>query len=285
MKIVQFTIVLSLLFPNTLVGQRNILLNPEKENEVFKIVEEMPRFPGCEDLPTQAEKKSCADSKMLQYIYSNLKYPEEAIEKDVVGQVVLQFMIETDGFISDINIKREIGYGCGQAAIDVIESMNTLEEGWRPGYHRGKAVRVLYTLPIKFDVRNVSFEIGYSNDSIYQNIEDMPFFPSCPSEKNRKRRRSCGEAAMLQFVYKNIKTPLGAYDDTESRRVRAFFVVEKNGSISNIEVSGDTDNGVGEMVVEVIEKMNEMEDKWIPGSVDGQNVRTQYNLPINMRKE
>ncbi|HMU04551.1 MAG TPA: energy transducer TonB [Saprospiraceae bacterium] len=152
-KFMQFTIILTLIFSNTLMGQGSILSNSEQENLVFKVVEEMPRFPGCEDLETQAEKKKCADAKMLEYIYSNLVYPSEAIEKNVVGQVVLQFMIEIDGSISEIKIGREIGYGCGQAAVDVIESMTKMGKVWRPGHQRGKPVRVLYTLPIKFDTQ------------------------------------------------------------------------------------------------------------------------------------
>ena len=55
--------------------------------------------------------------------------------------------------ISEIKIMREIGFGCGQAAVNVIESMNTLGKTWRPGHQRGKPVRVLYTLPIKFDTQ------------------------------------------------------------------------------------------------------------------------------------
>ncbi len=153
MRYIKFTIILTLIFSNSLMGQGNILSNSEKENEVFKVVEEMPRFPGCEDLETQAEKKKCADAKMLDYIYANLVYPAEAIEKNVAGMVVLQFMIETNGSISEIKIGREIGFGCGQAAVNVIESMNTTGKLWRPGYQRGKPVRILYTLPIKFETQ------------------------------------------------------------------------------------------------------------------------------------
>ena len=125
------------------------------DGELYKVVEQMPRFPGCEgeDLETEAEKKSCADAKMLDYIYTNLVYPAEAFEKKVNGGLVIQFVIETDGYISEINVVRGIGYGCDQAAIDIIESMNTLGEAWRPGHQRGKPVRVLYTLPIKFDTQ------------------------------------------------------------------------------------------------------------------------------------
>jgi len=121
------------------------------DGELYKVVEEMPRFPGCEDLETEAEKKSCADANMLDYIYTNLVYPAEAIEKKVNGGLVIQFVIETDGYISEINVVRGLGYGCDQAAINIIESMNTLGEAWRPGYQRGKPVRVIFTLPIKFD--------------------------------------------------------------------------------------------------------------------------------------
>jgi Gram-negative bacterial TonB protein C-terminal len=268
------------------------------KDEVYKVVQFMPRFPGCEDLLTQEEKKKCSDSKMLKYIYGNLQYSEEAINKKVNNNLVVQFIIETDGYITDINVRRDFGYGCGQSARDVVESMNHMEEPWIAGSHFGRKVRVMYTLPIKFDVSNrdgfdyendvvdtVSIGINNNKEYIYQTIEDMPFFPACPNEKNRKLRRSCGDAAMLQFVYKNIKTPLGSFDDTDSRRIRAFFVVEKDGSITNINVTGDTDNGVGDMVVAVIEKMNEMKERWIPGNVTGQNVRTQYELPINFRKE
>ncbi|HLO53258.1 MAG TPA: energy transducer TonB [Saprospiraceae bacterium] len=123
----------------------------EKGFEIFKVVQEMPRFPGCEDLETEAEKKSCADTKMRDYIYNNIVYPPEAIENKVNGNVVVQFVIEKDGFISEINVVRSMGYGCDQAAIDVVESMNSMEEPWRPGYQREKPVRVIYTLPIKFD--------------------------------------------------------------------------------------------------------------------------------------
>lgn len=151
MKLIQLTIILTLIFSTALMGQGSILSNSEKENEVFNVVEEIPRFPGCEEIKTEAKKKSCSDAALLDYIYTNLEHPEEAVEKKINGNVVMQFMIETDGFVSGIKVVRSLGYGCDQAAIDIIESMNSLEEAWRPGHQRGNPVRVLYTLPIKFD--------------------------------------------------------------------------------------------------------------------------------------
>ena len=120
------------------------------EEEIFKVVEQMPRFPGCEDKATEAEKKSCADAAMLQYIYKNLKYPAIARENGVEGGVVLQFVVEKDGSIGEVKIVRDIGAGCGAAAESVILGMNNMGKKWTPGKQRGRPVKVLYTLPVKF---------------------------------------------------------------------------------------------------------------------------------------
>lgn len=120
------------------------------DDEIFKVVEQMPRFPGCEDKATEKEKDDCAKQKMLEYIYKNLKYPAIARENGVEGQVVLQFVVDKDGSIADVKIVRDIGAGCGAAAEAIVQGMNTMGKKWTPGKQRGRPVRVLYTLPVKF---------------------------------------------------------------------------------------------------------------------------------------
>ncbi|HMT54152.1 MAG: TonB family protein [Saprospiraceae bacterium] len=120
------------------------------EEEIFKVVEQMPRFPGCEDKGTEKEKEDCAKTKMLEYIYKNLKYPAIARENGVEGQVVLQFVVDKDGSITDTKIVRDIGAGCGEAASTAVTGMNNMGKKWIPGKQRGRPVRVLYTLPVKF---------------------------------------------------------------------------------------------------------------------------------------
>jgi len=119
---------------------------------LFKVVEEMPRFPGCEDLP-QAERKACADKKMLQFIYQHINYPAIARENDVEGMVVVRFVVEKDGSISNTEIVRDIGAQCGREAQRVVELMNEQGIRWRPGMQRGRAVRVQFNLPVKFELR------------------------------------------------------------------------------------------------------------------------------------
>ena len=90
---------------------------------------------------------------MLQYIYKHLKYPAIARENGVEGMAVLQFVVSESGAVTDIQVKRDPGAGCGDAAQKVVQGMNNLPQKWTPGKQRGRPVKVLYTLPVKFKLR------------------------------------------------------------------------------------------------------------------------------------
>lgn len=105
------------------------------DDEVFVVVEEQAEFPGGLD-------------SMYAYIHKNLKYPEKAKAEGIEGRVFVQFVIEKDGSISNILIKRAIGGGCEEAAVEMIKNMPK----WKPGKQRGKPVRFQFVLPIKFEL-------------------------------------------------------------------------------------------------------------------------------------
>ncbi len=123
---------------------------PPKEEEIFQIVEQMPRFPGCEDKSTKAEKEKCSQQKLMEYIYANLKYPSIARENGIEGRAVIRFVVDKHGKVSDVKILRDIGGGCGEAAAKVIKSMNNMPKKWVPGRQGGRKVKVYYTLPVIF---------------------------------------------------------------------------------------------------------------------------------------
>ncbi len=125
---------------------------PEPEvEEIFKIVEQKPRFPGCEDMSgSNAEKQKCAEEKMVKFIYSNIKYPTIAKENGIEGKVYIQFVVGKTGMIEDAKIMKDIGGKCGDEALRVVELMNNMPQKWTPGKQRGRAVKVLYTLPVIF---------------------------------------------------------------------------------------------------------------------------------------
>lgn len=118
--------------------------------EIFKVVEEMPRFPGCEHLATIDERRICADQQMLQFIYDNIEYPGIARENGIEGTVVVRFVVDTDGKISNAEVVRDIGGRCGEEALRVVNLMNSMPQRWAPGRQRGKPVRVWFNLPVKF---------------------------------------------------------------------------------------------------------------------------------------
>ncbi len=117
-------------------------------------VEIMPRFPGCEDMDSDdAQKKRCADQKMLEFVYKRLKYPELARENGVEGMVVTQFVVLENGDIGSVKVVRDPGAKLGNSGRWVVNRMNYLCDPWSPGIQGGKAVKVLYTMPIKFKLQ------------------------------------------------------------------------------------------------------------------------------------
>jgi protein TonB len=123
-------------------------VKPEINNFFGSIVEEMPRFPGCEMIADKAERKSCSQRKMLEYVYNEIKYP--AMAGCFEGTVVIRFYVNEKGEIEDTRILKDIGGGFGEEALRVVNTMKDLPERWIPGTQRGKKVKVAYNLPVKF---------------------------------------------------------------------------------------------------------------------------------------
>ncbi len=103
--------------------------------EVFSMVEEMPEFPGGEEA-------------MLQYIADNLKYPGRARRQKVEGRVVIRFVIDEEGNVTNVEAVKSLHPDCDKAALKVVKNMPR----WKPGRQKGKPVRVFYMLPIRFQL-------------------------------------------------------------------------------------------------------------------------------------
>lgn len=103
------------------------------EQEIFLVVEEQPDFPG-------------GDAARIRYFNENINYPVEARELNIQGTVYIGFIVEPDGSISNISLLRGIGGGCDEEALRVVAAMPR----WKPGKQRNQAVRVKFTLPVRF---------------------------------------------------------------------------------------------------------------------------------------
>jgi len=103
------------------------------KGQVFFVVEEMPEFPG-------------GVSALRQYITNSVDYPVVAQEKGIQGKVYVTFIVSKDGTVTDARIARGVDPALDREALRVVYSLPK----WKPGYQRGKAVNVSYTVPINF---------------------------------------------------------------------------------------------------------------------------------------
>ena len=109
----------------TVVSQTN--------QKVFDTVEQMPEYPG-------------GMQAMIAFLQTNMKYPEDAAKQKVEGRVMVQFIVETDGSVSDVHVAKQVFPSLDAEAIRVVQAMPK----WTPGKEKGQVVRVKYNLPIVF---------------------------------------------------------------------------------------------------------------------------------------
>ncbi|MXV15370.1 energy transducer TonB [Hufsiella ginkgonis] len=105
----------------------------EGDKEIFRTAEVNPQFPGGQEA-------------FAKFIRKNLHYPPAAVEAGINGKVIVSFVVERDGSISNVQLMRGIGYGCDQEAIRVLKKV----PNWIPGEQNGRKVRVMYTVPLNF---------------------------------------------------------------------------------------------------------------------------------------
>lgn len=106
---------------------------------------------------------------MLSYIQQNLKYPEGAKEQEIQGRVIVQFTIEKDGTVSDVNVVKSVDPLVDAEVVRIVSDM----PAWKPGMHEGKPVRVSYSIPIRFrlqappkDIILVKYTIGQDGKKV-----------------------------------------------------------------------------------------------------------------------
>ena len=115
-------------------------------SHVYEIVEVMPRFAGCEE--AVKDSIDCTFAKVVSYIKTNLKYPEEALKNKVQGQVVAEFVVDKTGMVSDAVIKQGLGSGCDEETLRILKAM----PAWSPGMQDGQPVFVKMKLPVVFQM-------------------------------------------------------------------------------------------------------------------------------------
>ena len=116
-----------------------------KEPDVYEIVDEMPRFAGC-DSTSGNEAQQCTFKKLIEYIQADMKYPAAAKEENVEGVVMTSFIVDREGKITDAEVIDSLCESCDKEALRLVNAMPT----WLPGKNNGTAVKVKMKLPFQF---------------------------------------------------------------------------------------------------------------------------------------
>ena len=105
----------------------------EKNPEFFDVVEQMPEFPG-------------GSAALIEYLSKNIRYPKAAMEADVQGRVIVNFVVLKDGSIGETKVVKTVSPELDEEALRCVQSMPK----WKPGMQKGQPVNVKYTMPINF---------------------------------------------------------------------------------------------------------------------------------------
>lgn len=134
MKKVLFVLALLLSAHTAMHAQSN--QNTERnasDEKIFDVVEQPPSFPG-------------GQAALMSYLSKSVKYPQEAMEDNVQGRVIVGFIVEKDGSVSNAKIIRGVDSALDKEAIRIVMSMPK----WTPGRQNGRNVRTKYNVPVNF---------------------------------------------------------------------------------------------------------------------------------------
>lgn len=211
---------------------------------------------------------------MSQFIADHLQYPENAKKDSIQGKVFVSFNVEKDGTLTDIKVIRSVSPELDHEACRLVNSMPK----WIPAIKDGVPTSARYVLPVKFSLGDTVEQLEKPNSTnrpktqkgdkpvLPDSIDAMPAFPG-------------GGSALFTFLSRNIKYPVLAEEKGIQGRVIVGFVVDVDGSLSDIKIKRSVDPALDKESLRVINNL----PRWIPGKIDGIPVRVEYTLPVTFR--
>ena len=233
-----------------------------KEN-IFVDYESQPSFRG-------------GDVAMVKFLQENVVYPPEAVKDSVQGKVIVQFLIDSLGYVGDVKVVRSVQEDLDAEAVRVVKMMPRFS----PARWFGKCVSYRYILPVTFTLTDGSdlsansvefgpyLQSGFASDEdyCYEEPDVLPEFPG-------------GLEALMNYLGDHIKYPKMAEKNNVQGRVVVRFVVQKTGKVGKVEVLESVDDDLAEEAVRVVKKLPD----FTPGLVNDEPVNVWFTLPINFK--
>ena len=230
------------------------------DNKIFDKVETPPHFPG-------------GDTAWRRYLQRNINalVPVDSGAPAGIYKVIVQFIVNENGQISEIKSITNHGYGMEKEAIRIIED----GPGWVPAMQNGHIVRAYVQQPITFQVTEEDDQVN-TNNNVLDKIYIPPSFPG-------------GEVAFEKYIrlkQKKVKIPLQNPKVTKGLRNIAItlpvsFTVNTDGSVSDIKTSSTDKVGLGDHAIELIKNS----PRWIPAFQNGKPIKATKQQPVKFVAE
>jgi protein TonB len=205
------------------------------------------------------------------YLADKMNYPTNALRSGIQGVVEVTFVVEKTGATSNWEVKKSLSPECDAEALRLIKA----GPRWKPAEHRGGIVRQRVTVPITFQIpagSEGSTATAASGTSAPPATADGPQTVT-PDEPARPEG---GTDAFFEWVQKNQKYPAQALQRKIQGKVMMEFVIEKDGSLTNIKPIKRLGSGLDEEAIRLIKAS----PKWHPATYKGQPMRQKMVLPI-----
>lgn len=235
----------------------------ETEEPPFIVAETMPSFEGGDLL------------KFREWLQSEVRYPAEALKQRIEGRVVCSFVIERDGSVSNITALQSPD----RLLTNEVRRVLANSPRWTPGMQKGETVRVKYVVPVDFSLPKQSEAatgagtpaVGQTDGPAAEEDAPVTLAETMPSFQG-------GDLTTFrQWLQTQVRYPAEALKEKAGGLVICSFVVERDGSVSNIRTLQSPDSPLNEEVERIIKASS---SHWQPGRDKGKAVRVKLVLPV-----
>ena len=235
----------------------------ETEAPPFIVAETMPSFEGGDLL------------KFREWLQSEVRYPAEALKQRIEGRVVCSFVIERDGSVSNITALQSPD----RLLTNEVRRVLANSPRWTPGMQKGETVRVKYVVPVDFSLPKQSEAatgagtpaVGQTDGPAAEEDAPVTLAETMPSFQG-------GDLTTFrQWLQTQVRYPAEALKEKAGGLVICSFVVERDGSVSNIRTLQSPDSPLNEEVERIIKASS---SHWQPGRDKGKAVRVKLVLPV-----
>jgi hypothetical protein len=261
-------LILSLPYLNGLFAQ-----NAGADTTIYEVAEALPYplFSPCrldehQGWTTDSVRR-CAESYLMQLLAQNIRYPETARSQNIAGTVVAGFIVERNGRMNQLRILKDIGGGCGEEALRVLQALDSIGLRWQPAVNTGQTVRMRSVIPIRFRLEEAPpYIVAPTGDTVHTVLDRSPDFIGGPD-------------SLASFVVNNLNYPTKHLGACRTGIIEMALLIHKDGTVS-VENTLDYNKLGMDFEFEAIRFANRSAGRWIPAVYDSTPVNATYPLRV-----